>query len=154
MKYTASLPVINIISGFFIFLFVYTALDKLFRFSLFNAVLKELPLVGKVATIFAYGLPLGELGVALLLFNRGTRAWGLALIFWLLMVFAIYIGYMSLSGSLLPCSCGGILSSLSWGGHLLLNLALAGLAAWAWRSERKTTASLSDVSTGSKSLFE
>jgi hypothetical protein len=39
----------------------------------------------------------------------------------LLVVFEIYIAIMLLSGSHLPCTCGGIISTMGWKQHLFFN---------------------------------
>jgi hypothetical protein len=36
--------------------------------------------------------------------------------------FTGYIGFMLLSNIELPCSCGGVISSLSWKNHLVFNI--------------------------------
>uniref|UniRef100_UPI00397734A9 MauE/DoxX family redox-associated membrane protein n=1 Tax=Pedobacter heparinus TaxID=984 RepID=UPI00397734A9 len=48
--------------------------------------------------------------------------------FVLLGVFELYIGGMMLSGLKLGCSCGGVVSLLSWKGHLVFNAGFMGVA--------------------------
>jgi hypothetical protein len=55
---------------------------------------------------------------------------GLLASFGLMTVFTIYIAYMLLTSSHLPCSCGGVISKLSWKEHLWLNVLLSVLAAF------------------------
>ena len=45
--------------------------------------------------------------------------------------FTIYIGSMWLWAEKLPCHCNLIIEKLSWGEHVVFNLAFIGLAAFA-----------------------
>lgn len=130
MKNRRVLP--EIISAIFIFLFVYTALSKLFMYKIFTQTLQETPLIGSMAAYLAITLPIVELIISLLLFIPRTRKWGLYCTFSLMLIFTLYIGYMIAFTPNRPCTCGGVLEKLTWTQHLLFNiiftlLALAGI---------------------------
>ena len=72
---------------------------------------------GALATM----VPLTELGISLLLLLPQTRFAGLFLSFVLLVLFTSYLGYMVLYTPHLPCSCGGVIGSLSWTEHMVFN---------------------------------
>ena len=131
---------IELISGFFILLFVYTALSKFNNLDRFAATLAQSPLLGAASGFFAPAIPVIELLVATLLFVPSRRYWGLVSAASLMALFTGYIGYMLLFSPRLPCSCGGIINGLSWKGHLLYNTGATALAlmGWKWERNKKT----------------
>jgi hypothetical protein len=129
--------VVPAIASFLIFLFTYTAVSKLVDYSSFLRVLEGSPLLGTGAGALAILLPLAELGVSLLLLFPSTRLWGLFGSFVLLVLFTSYLGYMVLYTPHLPCSCGGVISALSWKGHLFFNGGLLGLTLWGLLAEAR-----------------
>jgi hypothetical protein len=54
----------------------------------------------------------------------------------MLLTFSVYVASLLIGSSKLPCSCGGIMSSISWELHLVVNLILA-LASWLAIDSRK-----------------
>jgi hypothetical protein len=119
----------DLIAALFILLFVYTASSKLMQLQHFMDVLKNSPLVGDYAGSISVVLPLIELVTAILLFLPRTRKEGLLLSLLLMILFTVYISYMLLFNAHLPCSCGGVISRLSWKEHLLFNVVLTVIAA-------------------------
>lgn len=118
----------EIISAVFIFLFVYTALSKIFTFHLFTQTLKETPLIGGIAPFIAIALPIIELMVSLLLLIPRTRRLGFYSTFALMLVFTLYIGYMIVFTPQLPCTCGGVIEKMTWTQHLIFNVVFTLLA--------------------------
>jgi hypothetical protein len=112
----------EIIAALYIFLFVYTAVSKLITHDQFAAVLSASPLLGSVSVLISWMIPLIELLIAVLLFFPTSRRLGLKMSLYLMLAFTIYIAYMIAFTPKLPCACGGVISSLSWTGHLLFNL--------------------------------
>ncbi|KAA2240657.1 hypothetical protein F0L74_31415 [Chitinophaga agrisoli] len=112
----------EIIAGLFILLFLYTALSKLNEFALFKHFLWTSPLIGRKANIVAWVVPAVEILVSLLLFLPATRRRGLYASFMLMLAFTIYLAYMIIFVPKLPCSCGGVISQLSWQQHLIFNI--------------------------------
>lgn len=113
-----------------ILLFAYTSLSKLLemRKFIFQMQLAPLPLMKQAAPLLGWLLPLLEaLIVAGLLLPR-FRIGALYASAGLLLLFECYIAGMLLSGHQLPCTCGGIISRMSWQTHLLFNAAFIGIA--------------------------
>src|SRR6185436_17322557 len=108
---------VQTIAGLLILLFVYTALSKFTDFNRFYSTLSIAPLIGSKADYIKWIVPITELIVsALLLFPR-SRLYGLYAAFALMGLFTLYVTYMVLFHRNLPCSCGGIISKLSWKQH-------------------------------------
>ena len=125
------------ISIVLIFLFAYTAGSKLIDSKGFIAVLSQVPLIGRGAGVVAILLPLAELLIALLLIFERTRLLGLWASLVLLVLFTVYLGYMVLFVAHLPCSCGGVVSRMSWRQHVVFNSGLIVLTMIGIRSMKK-----------------
>lgn len=110
-------------------LFVYAASSKLLDFARFRGQLYNQSFPHWIADILLYTLiPLEVVTVVLLCMPRGQKA-GLLLSASLLTVFSGYIALVLLHfWTRIPCSCGGILSHMPWGAHLVFNLFFAALA--------------------------
>jgi putative oxidoreductase len=137
---------VELISALFILLFVYTAASKFYDFEQFNYTLSVSPLIGKLSPAVAWGLPLTEIGISLLLFFPKTRRLGLWGSLIIMILFTVYIGYLSYFASNRPCSCGGVLKQLTWEQHFIFNIfftLLAALGLWLNRKgSNKTTTSV------------
>jgi predicted secreted protein len=112
----------DLISALLILLFMYTSINKLVRFDGFEEVLDKSPLIGGYALPVAIIVLLVEIGISGLLFFHRTRRIGFYASFFLMLLFTGYIGGMLVFSSKLPCSCGGVLSELTWTQHLFFNL--------------------------------
>ena len=121
----------NLIVYLFILLFVYTAASKLMTMETFQVVLAKYPLIGGYSAIIAYLVPISELLVSVLLIIPVTKKYGIVASIALMALFLSYIIYMLISNSALPCSCGGLISQLSWQQHIWFNsvLLLLGIVA-------------------------
>ena len=120
---------IDIISALFILLFVYTATTKLIEHDNFKVVLAQSPLIGEKANVLSWLLPILELFTAMLLFIPSLRKWGFASALILMLLFTFYITYMIFFARDLPCSCGGVISTMTWPEHLIFNIFFTSLAA-------------------------
>lgn len=129
MKPIALSKGIEIIAAIFILLFVYTATSKLLTHRLFVITLKDAGIRNFAIDFLSWTIPAAELIISFLLFIPNYRTIGLIGSFGLMLLFTVYIAYMLITSSHLPCSCGGIISKLSWQQHLWLNVFLASLAA-------------------------
>lgn len=129
MKPVALSKTIEIIAALFILLFVYTATSKFLSHRIFVITLSESPLLSFASGFIAWAIPALEILISVVLFMPSHRRAGLIASLILMIVFTIYIAYMLMTSSNLPCSCGGIVSKLSWRQHLWLNVFLAALAA-------------------------
>ncbi len=128
-------PLTITITCILLFLFVYTATDKLTHLKTFRYVLSQSPLLTNWSPILAWFIPILELIITIMLFYPSSRVKALLLSSILLFIFSFYIFYMIITQSHLPCQCGGIISSLSWNAHLILNLSLSILSLYAWLLE-------------------
>lgn len=121
--------IIEIITALLIVLFVYAGLSKLLDHHTFSLQLAQSPLLSSWAFVIAWALPAGELLLAAALVIPATRQLGLYASLILLILFTVYLVYMLSFSTHLPCSCGGIISSLSWKQHLGFNSVFISLAA-------------------------
>lgn len=119
---------IEIVAVLFIILWVYAAMSKLLDFENFKLQLGKSPFITGMEGFVSWFIPLFELLIALLLISGRTRYYGLYMSFFLIFLFSGYIYGMLNFSYHLPCSCGGILSSMSWNQHLLFNIAFTILA--------------------------
>lgn len=106
-----------------VMLWTYAGLSKLIGLERFTEQLKLMPMgiLQRAAPVLAWGVPLLELLLALLLLLPLLRRIALVLSGALLIIFEIYITSMLLSGRELPCTCGGLISQLRWKEHLIFN---------------------------------
>lgn len=114
---------IYLISAIFVLLFSYTAVSKFLDYHrfVFQMKLAPLPIMGTLGPILGVATPLLETVIVLLLLFKKTRALGVYCSFFLMLIFEAYVGSMLATGKNLPCTCGGIISTLSWKAHLFLN---------------------------------
>lgn len=130
---------VELIAALLILTLTYAALSKLAERNFFAGVLSQLPVLGRSAGLLSIILPASELLVSFLLLFPRLRKAGLCASFLMMLAFAVYVGGMMLFTPHLPCSCGGVLNRLGWGGHLALNLSLTALAFYAYRLEKTVT---------------
>lgn len=131
---------IEIISALFILLFVYTAVSKWLDWENFRYVLSKSPFIGTNAGWVTWALPALELIIAAMLFVPRTRLWGLYSSFGIMTAFTLYIAYMLAFTPDRPCSCGGVLQSMTWNQHLIFNIfftLLAALGIWLYKKKAK-----------------
>ncbi len=119
---------VEIISALLVLLFTYTAISKWMDFQTFRFQLGRSPFITDYSGPLAYGIPLLELLAALLLVVPDSRLAGLYISLFLMTLFTGYVYAMLHFSYFLPCSCGGVLSSMSWTQHLIFNMAFTGLA--------------------------
>ena len=125
---------LEIISFLLVLLFTYAAVSKLLdqRVFIFQMGLSPFYPVKHFAYILGWMVPCAELLTAALLMFERTRNYGLLASLCLLLAFEIYIGMLLISGWNLPCTCGGVISRLSWKGHLSFNAIFIVLAAYGY----------------------
>lgn len=127
----------------FIVLFAYAGLTKLLEGHLFYDNIRNSPILGgKVMASMAFWIvPLSEMAVSLLLIWKKTRLLGLYGAVGLMLLFTSYTVAIVFFAPYRPCSCGGIISLLSWEQHLVFNsilLLLALLALWSSPNNKNT----------------
>ncbi|MEP7371737.1 MAG: MauE/DoxX family redox-associated membrane protein [Chitinophagaceae bacterium] len=109
-------------------LFLYTAISKLMEYSVFKEQIAASPILAPVSKLIAAGLPWTEILVTVLLIVPRWRLKGLYASLILMTAFTIYIAATLAFSEHIPCSCGGIISEMSWTQHLLFNTVFIGLA--------------------------
>jgi len=131
---------VDVISYLLILLFLYTGMGKLMALDVFREQLSRQPFLHPYVGFITFAVPVLELLIAGSLFTRKFKREGLYASFFLMAAFTFYVGYMLSAMSLkeLPCSCGGIIKSMSWRQHLVFNtlvtfLALVGI--WKERAD-------------------
>ncbi|QNL47903.1 hypothetical protein H8S90_13855 [Olivibacter sp. SDN3] len=126
--------VVLIATSLLIILFTYTAVNKILEYEKFVFQMRLAPVRWMIflAPWIGVLIPAIELFLVALLFIDKYRPKGLLGSAALLMIFELYIVGMLLSGLDLPCTCGGIISKMSWEVHLLFNAAFTGLAIYAF----------------------
>lgn len=137
MKLFKKTIAIDIISALFILVFVYTATSKLFEHNSFKAILSESPLIASKANMLSWTLPILELFTAASLLIPSFRKLGFLISFILMLLFTSYVAYMILFAKDLSCSCGGVISQMTWAQHLVFNIFFTALAFASWRFTRR-----------------
>lgn len=110
---------------------LYVGLDKIWQLAAFQIALQQQPVIGFMAPILFWLLPLIEIGTGILLALPAGRLqrWGWRSSTLLILVFTIYIGLGVLDVyAQKPCMCTSFLSQVSWNTHLLVNLLILGLS--------------------------
>lgn len=116
------------IAFFFILLFLYTGAIKLTEIPTFRQQLSSSPLMGSLAGIITWVLPIGELLLAVALFLPKWRLKALYATLILMTLFTGYVVTILLIDDQLTCSCGGIIEELTPRQHVLFNSACVILA--------------------------
>jgi hypothetical protein len=114
---------LRFLTGLLVLLFSYTATSKFLDQELFvfQMRLAPLPLMIAAAPILGWLVPSIEMLIAIGLLINSFRLKALYASVILLVLFEFYIIGMLLSGHQLPCTCGGIISTMNWKQHLLFN---------------------------------
>ena len=120
--------VIQVIVFLLIFLFVYAAFMKLLAIDQFRVQIGQSPLLTRWADTLSWAVPCAELVISLHLCFRSTRTLGLFASFGLMFMFTTYIIVVMNFSPYVPCSCGGVLEDMTWGQHLVFNVAFIVLA--------------------------
>jgi len=136
--------VTEIVVCLLILLFAYTATSKLINHNQFvvQMEISPLPLIRMFALDFGWFIPIIELTLVFFLLIARLRLYGLYGSLILLSIFELYIMGMLLSGYHLPCSCGGIIGTMSWRAHLVFNatfIFLASVVIWHYKTSHFST---------------
>jgi hypothetical protein len=128
----------DVVSFFLIFLFVYTAITKLIDIKSFETTLSLSPYLRDIAPLLSWSIPIIELLISTLLFIPGYRKAGLLAAAILMGLFAFYVGFMISVSKGLPCTCGGVISKMSWSQHLVFNTSVFIFSVVAWKLKQST----------------
>ena len=114
----------------------YTGIEKILDFDQSRNAMLNQPMPNWLEEYLAFLIPGIELLIALLLLFSVTRWWGYLSSILLLTVFITYVGLIWVGAfPRVPCNCAGIIESLGWAEHFVLNLGLIGVAVWGVRVE-------------------
>jgi uncharacterized membrane protein YphA (DoxX/SURF4 family) len=125
------------ISAIFIFLFLYTGIEKLSNSEALSIQMKEIPFLKPFAGWLIALVAILELLVAILLVRKSSRLTGMYACLILMILFTLYLIIVWYSTDGLTCSCGGFLTQLPQNIHIMLNISLAGLAIAGIRLEKQ-----------------
>ena len=120
---------VEVICSLLVLLFLYTSISKLLDFKHFIADMNNQPFPNWITPWLVRILPATEiLIVAGLLFEK-TRLAALWASFLVMLLFTIYtLLVLAKFFSIVPCSCGGVITKLTWGQHLVFNLFFTGIS--------------------------
>lgn len=122
----------RVTSFLLIILWTYAAVGQILQWENFRIRMSQFPFIGEYAGILVWLVPGIEILIALLFFFSRLKDEAYLSSFSLLLIFTAYIVAVLNYADSIPCSCTGVLPSLSWKEHISFNvgflvLALAGL---------------------------
>ena len=130
-------------------LFFFTGMEKVWYHQTFTIKLGRQPLPEWMKGVLAWGLPLAELAVVGLLAAGRTRPLGLWASGVMMLAFAGYTAYAATEPTgYVPCACGKIFNTLSWGQHFWVNMGFVALTVaglWLYRQVRKNNETLMQI---------
>lgn len=121
--------IVSISCFLLVFVFGYTGLVKLFDHEGTQEQMMQSPFINIFAKYLSWIIPVTELLIVGLLLLKRTLILGLYLSLLMMTIFTTYIYMMLNSPNYIPCSCGGIISLLTWRQHFWLNLLLLTISA-------------------------
>lgn len=128
-------------------LFIYTSISKYLSFHTFINDMHKQPFPGWFSNMLVIVLPPLEILISLSLIFDKTRLAGLITSFVLMALFTIYAAVIYFRiYPIRPCSCGGVIRSLTWGQHLLFNLFYTLISLYAIRLIREQKKDNANVS--------
>jgi putative oxidoreductase len=113
----------SVSAALLILLFAYAAMSKLLDLPAFSGQLHNQSFSPFLADVLEWLVPASELVACGLLLSAVTRWYGMVLSLCLMVAFTAYITLVLMNfWTRVPCSCGGVISHLSWTGHFWFNL--------------------------------
>lgn len=109
------------ISYFFVLLFTYAAISKVFDFENFQMQISQSPLLSAFAGLTSYSVIILEFVIVSFLLIPRLRLTGLYCSLGMMTTFTVYIYLILNYSDFIPCSCGGILEKMDWTEHLIFN---------------------------------
>ncbi|WP_313270581.1 MauE/DoxX family redox-associated membrane protein [Epilithonimonas vandammei] len=111
----------EVISYFFIVLFLYASVSKILDFKNFQVQIAQSPLLSSYAGMVSYLVIIIELMIVAILLFPKSRHIGLYYSLGIMSAFTMYIYLILEYSEFVPCSCGGILENMSWRTHFIFN---------------------------------
>lgn len=112
---------VDIITYLYVLLFLYAATSKLIEYDKFQLQMSKSPIITDFASLLAWMVPALEIIISILLLIKRTLMLGLYAAFGLMSLFTTYIIVILNYSDSIPCSCGGVLASMSWNQHSIFN---------------------------------
>lgn len=113
---------VHFTTALLVLLFVYTATMKLRDIPLFIGAMTHVAWLRKGAPLLAVAVPVTELVASILLMIARTRSIGLWMSSALMAIFTGYVGFILITATELPCTCGGVIQRMKWPQHLVFNI--------------------------------
>jgi putative oxidoreductase len=115
--------IFQIIIVLLVVMFLHTGISKFLDFQGFIHDLDNQPFPDRFTPYLAWGLPIVEILIVMLLCSDRTRLIGLYASLILMTIFTVYTAMVLLNFfDRVPCSCGGVVSYLNWPQHLFFNI--------------------------------
>lgn len=119
---------LKFVSFLYIILFVYTATSKLIHIEQFHVRVAKMPFISEYSSLIAWSVPAIEILIAgLFLFPKYILS-ALYSSFSLMSIFTVYIIIVLRYSDSIPCSCGGVISTMSWKEHISFNCGFIALS--------------------------
>jgi hypothetical protein len=112
---------IEIIVFLYVILLLHTGTSKMMEYNIFKDQLTESLGISSLAKVIAVTLPWFEFLIAIMMLLPKWRYKGLISGVLLMSAFTLYILFLITFSPELPCSCGGLMSQLSWNEHVIFN---------------------------------
>jgi len=151
---TIKSTMLNFITTLFIILFAYAAVSKILDWEMFNFQLGRSPFIHMHAKFVGFLVPSTELLISSFLCVSRLRVLGLYMSLYLMTLFSGYIFLLLRFSPYIPCSCGGILSSMTWNQHLVFNMIFVILALFGIPLAESRRNSLSQTKSSITSLLQ
>src|SRR5882757_9654254 len=120
---------VEVICSLLVLLFLYTSISKLLDFKHFIADMNNQPFPNWITPWLVRILPATEILIVVTLLFEKTRLAALWASFLVMLLFTIYtLLVLAKFFSIVPCSCGGVITKLTWGQHLVFNLFFMGIS--------------------------
>lgn len=115
--------IVEVTIALLVMMFLHTAISKFLDFRAFTSDLNSQPFPNSFTPFLSWALPLIEIATVACLCFEKTKTIGLYSALILMGIFSIYTALvLSHVFDYVPCSCGGVVSYLSWQQHLIFNL--------------------------------
>ena len=122
---------IEFVCALIIGLFLYASFSKFLDFKNFTDQMNNQPLPKSWTPFLVWTIPVIEVVLSFLLLFEYTRLLGLYGSLIVMIIFTIYTGIVLLHFfKYIPCSCGGVISKLTWPQHLVLNIFYTALSSY------------------------
>ncbi len=109
-------------------LYLYSSLVKILNLNGFHNTLLKSPMFDSaLASVLVYVVPIWEMLISVVIVSK-TSLIGYFASFFTMVSFTIYLILIYTQFPLAPCSCGGVINSLSYEWHIALNLFFASLS--------------------------